>query len=178
MGTEINLNQYITAANFAAGKTSGGRNEKTDKNGSVRNGGIRKKFSEILHKSESEIEVDPYLPVEIAEMGFDDALAFLLDNVTMSADNLKRNPFKEAFADYRKKISQFMRFVVKNCYDIEESLGTPSVRVPRPKKKYLVKVIDDKLDQLAREILENNVEQLRMLSKIDEINGLLVDMLT
>lgn len=173
MGTEINLNQYVTAANFSAGKTSGGRNEKTEKNG-----GIRKKFSEILHKSESEIEVDPYLPAEIADMNFDDALAFLLDNVTMSADNLKSNPFKEAFADYRKKISQFMRFVVKNCYDVEESLGTPSVRVPRPKKKYLVKVVNDKLDQLAREILENNVNQLKMLAKIEEINGLLVDMLT
>ena len=174
MGTEINLNQYVTAASFSASKTSGGkRNEKTEKNSS-----IRKKFSEILHKSDSELEIDSYLPAEIAGMSFDDALSFLLDNVTMSADNLKRNPFKEAFADYRKKISQFMRFVVKNCYDVEESLGTPSVRVPRPKKKYLVKVVDDKLDQLAREILENNIDQLKMLAKIEEINGLLVDMLT
>lgn len=174
MGTEINLNQYVTAASFSASKTSGGkRNEKTEKNGS-----IRKKFSEILHKSESEIEIDSYLPAEIAGMSFEDALSFLLDNVTMSADNLKRNPYKEAFADYRKKISQFMRFVVKNCYDVEESLGTPSVRVPRPKKKYIVKVVDDKLDQLAREILENNIDQLKMLAKIEEINGLLVDMLT
>lgn len=174
MGTEINLNQYVTAASFSASKTSGGkRNEKTEKNSS-----IRKKFSEILHKSDSELEIDSYLPAEIAGMSFDDALSFLLDNVTMSADNLKRNPFKEAFVDYRKKISQFMRFVVKNCYDVEESLGTPSVRVPRPKKKYLVKVVDDKLDQLAREILENNIDQLKMLAKIEEINGLLVDMLT
>lgn len=174
MGTEINLNQYVTAASFAASKTSGGkRNEKTEKNSS-----IRKKFSEILHKSDSELEIDSYLPAEIAGMSFDDALSFLLDNVTMSADNLKRNPFKEAFVDYRKKISQFMRFVVKNCYDVEESLGTPSVRVPRPKKKYIVKVVDDKLDQLAREILENNIDQLKMLAKIEEINGLLVDMLT
>lgn len=174
MGTEINLNQYVTAASFSASKTSGGkRNEKTEKNSS-----IRKKFSEILHKSESEIEIDSYLPAEITGMSFEDALSFLLDNVTMSADNLKRNPYKEAFADYRKKISQFMRFVVKNCYDVEESLGTPSVRVPRPKKKYIVKVVDDKLDQLAREILENNIDQLKMLAKIEEINGLLVDMLT
>ena len=173
MGTEININQYVTAAQFNAGKTSGNRNEKTAKTG-----GIRKKFSEILHKSETEIEVDSYLPAEIAGMDFEEALSFLLDKVTMAGDNLKNNPFTDAFADYRKKISQFMRFVVKNCYDVEESLGTPSVRVPRPKKKYLVKVIDDKLDQLAREILENHVDQLKMLAKVDEINGLLVDMLS
>ena len=173
MGTEINLNQYVTAASFAAGKTSGGRNEKMEKSG-----GIRKKFSEILHKNDSAIEMDPDFPAEIANMSVEEAAAFLLDNVTASADNLKRNPFKESFVDYRKKISQFMRFVVKNCYDVEESLGTPSVRVPRPKKKYIIKVVDDKLDELARQLLENNTDQLKMLAKIEEINGLLVDMLT
>jgi len=173
MGTEINVNQYVTAAQFSTGKTSGSRNEKTEKNS-----GLRKKFSEILHKSETTIETDSYLPAEIAGMNFDDALSFLLDKVTMAGDNLKNNPYTDAFADYRKKISQFMRFVVKNCYDVEESQGTPSVRVPRPKKKYLLKVVDDKLDQLAREILENHVDQLKMLAKVDEINGLLVDMLS
>ena len=178
MGTEININQYVTAAQLNAGKASGNRNEKTNKNGGVRNGGLRKKFSEILHTSETQIEVDSYLPPEIAGMDFDEALSFLLDKVTMAGDNLKNNPFTEAFADYRKKISQFMRFVVKNCYDVEESQGTPSSRVPRPKKKYIVKIVDDKLDQMAREILENHVDQLKMLAKVDEINGLLVDMLS
>ena len=173
MGTEININQYVTAAQLNAGKASGSHSEKTNKSG-----GIRKKFSEILHKNETAIEVDSSLPPEIAGMDFDEALSFLLDKVTMAGDNLKNNPFTEAFADYRKKISHFMRFVVKNCYDVEESQGTPSARVPRPKKKYIVKVIDDKLDQLAREILENHVDQLKMLAKVDEINGLLVDMLS
>ena len=176
MGTEINLNQYVTAANFAASKTSGGRNEKTEK--SVRNGGIRKKFSEILHKSDSAIELDPDFPVEIADMSVEEAASFLLDNVTISADNLKKNPFKEEFVDYRKKISLFMRFVVKNCYDVEESIGTISKRAPRPKKRYIVKVVNEKLDELARDLLESNVEQLKMLAKIEEINGLLVDMLS
>ena len=83
MGTEININQYVTAAQFNAGKTSGNRNEKTAKTG-----GIRKKFSEILHKSETEIEVDSYLPAEIAGMDFEEALSFLLDKVTMAGDNL------------------------------------------------------------------------------------------
>ena len=173
MGTEININQYVTAAQLNAGKASGSRNEKTTKSG-----GIRKKFSEILHKNESVVETDSYLPAEIADMSFDEALSFLLDKVTMAGDNLKNNPFKEEFADYRKKISQFMRFVVKNCYDVEETQVKPTVRVPRPKKKYLVKVIDDKLDQLARELLENHVDKLKMLARVDEINGLLVDMLS
>jgi len=173
MGTEINVNQYVTAAQLAAGKTSGSRNGKTEKSG-----GLRKKFSEILHKTETVVDVDPYLPAEIEGMAFEEALSFLLDKVTLASDYLKKNPFTDAFADYRKKISQFMRFVVKNCYDVEESLGTPSVRVPRPKKKYIIKIVDDKLDQLAREILENNVDQLKMLAKVDEIKGLLVDMLS
>ncbi len=173
MGTEININQYVTAAQLSAGKASGNRNEKTEKSG-----GIRKKFSEIFQKTEAAVEADPYLPVEIEGMGFEEALSFLLDRVTMSSEYLKKNPFTDAFADYRKKISQFMRFVVKNCYDVEESLGTISARSPRPKKRYIVKVVDDKLDQLAREILENNVDQLKMLAKVDEINGLLIDMLS
>lgn len=177
MGTEINLNQFVTAANFAANETNA-KNSARSENRTGKTKGVRSKFADILHKADQEIEVDPYLPVEIAGMEFEEALSFLLDAATLSAENFKKNPYTEAFADYRKKISQFMRFVVKNCYDVEESLGTPSSRVPRPKRKYIIKVIDEKLDQLARELLENHVDQLKLLARVDEINGLLVDMIS
>jgi uncharacterized protein YaaR (DUF327 family) len=45
------------------------------------------------------------------------------------------------------------------------------------KKFTQVEIIDQKLEQLAAGILSNQKDQLGLLGKIEEINGLLVDLL-
>ena len=68
-----------------------------------------------------------------------------------------------------------MHFVVQNAYELE-------VRERRKgtKRQQLVTVqtINAKLDELAADILYNQADQLKILAKIEEINGLLVDFLS
>ncbi len=136
----------------------------------------RAKFKDFLKKPVGELADEEGLPPEIAGMEYEQAVTYLLDNVTMAADNFKNNPYTNAFAEYRTKISQFLKFVEKNAYEVESSVSRPTYRLPNPKKSYLIKVIDDKLEQLARDILYNQAEQMRLLAQADEINGLLVDL--
>jgi hypothetical protein len=42
----------------------------------------------------------------------------------------------------------------------------------------LVRTVDDKLERLVVEVLQNQMEQIELLRRIEEINGLLVDLLT
>jgi uncharacterized protein YaaR (DUF327 family) len=45
------------------------------------------------------------------------------------------------------------------------------------KPKYaLLQVINDKLDKLGAYVLSNQKDHLEILSKVDELNGLLVDL--
>jgi len=44
------------------------------------------------------------------------------------------------------------------------------------KKYVIIRVIDEKLEDLAAHVLKSQGEQLDILDRIDEINGLLIDL--
>ncbi len=108
-------------------------------------------------------------------LSFDEQLTELVDAVYAAGDELKKNPFTDTFIRYKKQLSRFMHFVVQNAYELE-------VRERRKgtKRQQLVTVqtINAKLDELAADILYNQADQLKILAKIEEINGLLVDFLS
>jgi uncharacterized protein YaaR (DUF327 family) len=52
------------------------------------------------------------------------------------------------------------------------------MRVTKQKTYTLVKVVDEKLDSLAADILFNQKDQIALAAKVNEISGLLVDILT
>lgn len=181
VGGNIPTNQYITASQMAASKNQAAQQtaEEAEKKKVERQRPVRNLFSDMLKKQDDEEKYSiEGMPPEIAKMDFDQALSFLMDQVTLAGDELKREPFGDAFPKYRQKIAQFLRFVEKKAYDVEEVEIRRSIRNPNPKKKYIIKVVDGKLDQLARDILYNQADQLTMLAKIDEINGLLVDLIS
>lgn len=141
-------------------------------------GGIRTKFADLLKKAEDTPVTDPDLPMEIATMEFEEAVSFLMDGVTMAGEELKKSPLPDAFVTYKKKITQFLHFVVKNSYDVESQTGIRSPRLKSRKKYTIVTTVNEMLDQLAREILLQQTNQISMLAKIEEINGILVDLIS
>lgn len=128
------------------------------------------------------------LPFEIEEiqgMSFEKAEEFLIDSVYSAGDLLKNSPVPENFATYKKAVQNFLKFVQSQSYEVEEVKGIPQKvkqkgrlkPVTKQKSYTLVKVVNEKLDSLASDILYNQKEQLRMAAKIDDIKGLLVDVL-
>jgi uncharacterized protein YaaR (DUF327 family) len=101
-----------------------------------------------------------------------------VDLIFQLGEELKRKQTLDAFQEYRKRIQLFFRYVVDNGLDTGKQTGVFDYKNMKPAKEYtLIKVIDRKLEDLAVSILQGQKDNLKILEKIDEIQGLLVDLL-
>jgi uncharacterized protein YaaR (DUF327 family) len=99
----------------------------------------------------------------------------LLDDVHSAGDELKNRPLPEEIKRYKQAVRNFIHYVVENGYAIKEQ--TTGSNLIKRKKYVIVQVVDKKLEQLAAGILAGQINQLELLSRTDEIAGLLVDLL-
>ncbi len=137
-------------------------------------------FKTIFKKAQEETElVSEGLPVEIAGMSQEEAVIFLKDNVDMAGEVLKHSQTPETFGKYKKAIGQFLRYLEKNNFEVVKIQRRGFNR--RTKKKLdprvQVKIINMKLDQLASDMLFNHRDNLALLSRLEELNGLLIDII-
>jgi uncharacterized protein YaaR (DUF327 family) len=117
------------------------------------------------------------------------AVQELLDAVHSSGDALKKKPFPQEIKQYKRAVRNFLHYILENSYGTENQLGIPNslkpgFRGPRgspralERKSYtVVQVVDQKLEQLAAGILAGQVTQLEILARINEITGILVNLL-
>ncbi len=137
-------------------------------------------FAQALQKTHEEQELlAAGLPKEIAGMSTEDAVIFLKDAADIAAERLKMATLPENFAEYREKVSQFMRYIVKYNFQIKQHMryrSNPKRRLKLNPHKQIV-VINGKLDELARWMISSHRDTLIMLAKLEEINGLLVDLI-
>jgi uncharacterized protein YaaR (DUF327 family) len=144
--------------------------KKTNEKGSVKE--TRKAlFSDLLEKSGRELETEA--PRELSPS--EDALKELLDGVHSTGDALKNRPFPEEIKQYKKAVRDFLHYVVENGYTVEAQIS--GVSQFKRKKFTLVQIVDRKLEQLAAAILTGQSSQMDILARVEEINGLLVNLL-
>ncbi len=126
-------------------------------------------FSSELGRAEETAASAPTGPDTVEEES-----AVLLDAVFEAGDRLKRERDTATLMAYKEAVKRFLSAVVERGLDIEER--TSGSNILRRKRYALVKVVDGKLEQLAAGMVANQREQLQLLARIDEINGLLVDL--
>jgi uncharacterized protein YaaR (DUF327 family) len=102
-------------------------------------------------------------------------LSDLLDEVTSLGDELKENPTMDNIKTYRRAVKNFIARVSAEAYQIQEK--TTGMGFKKRKKYALIVVVDEKLEQLAIGILQTQKDQLEILRRVDEIRGLLVDLM-
>jgi uncharacterized protein YaaR (DUF327 family) len=169
---------------------------KPARTGSKRNERSKKLFSSFLKKQPPDVS-DTISEAELPATAFagipsEDALAGLLDSVHDAGDALSKRPFPDEIRRYRLTIRNFMRYILDNAYGVVEENGIPNYlkqgfnggrykhdpELRKAKNRYsTVSIIDRKLDRLAADIMTGQVKQLNLLKSIEEINGLLVDLL-
>jgi len=79
--------------------------------------------------------------------------------------------------EYKQAVGDFVQFVVKHALVAEKIEGS---RFHPLKKQYtytIIRVINEKLDRLATGIMQNQFSQLDILRRVDEINGMVVNLL-
>ena len=102
----------------------------------------------------------------------------LLDDLHQLGERLKQAPTMTAVLEYKRSVKEFLRYVVSHALEVEEREGVKFANPLKKQKKYtMIKVIDQKVEQLAAGVLQNQRSQLDMLKAVDEIYGLLVDLM-
>lgn len=118
------------------------------------------------------------LPPEIALMTAEEAVVFLKDEADIAADQLRDHITPENYKNYRQKISQFMKYIAKNNYKVE--MHKSSVKNPRTRKfldpKMTITVINENLEKMAQWLISSQKDTINMLKKINEIQGLIIDL--
>jgi uncharacterized protein YaaR (DUF327 family) len=100
----------------------------------------------------------------------------LLDSVHEAGDRLKENPGVELVQAYKKAVRDFVHFVVERSFAVEQK--TSGRNILKRNVYFRVSVIDGALEKLAAEILRNQRDNLEILRRVDEINGMLVDLMS
>ncbi|MDR0600079.1 MAG: DUF327 family protein [Treponema sp.] len=104
----------------------------------------------------------------------EESLHELLEEVHSAGDSLVKRPFPPEIKAYKEAVRNFVHYVVEHSFDTETLES--GVNVLKRKKYTLVQVIDKKLEDMAASILRGQAGQLDILTKLDEIKGLLVDL--
>ncbi|MCH5291626.1 MAG: YaaR family protein [Treponema sp.] len=136
-------------------------------------------FTSTFERTKAEYKLaQAGLPTEIAGMELEEAVVYLKDAADIAADRLKESTLPENFADYRKKVAQFMRFIVQNNYELKKRRRPGLNRKGRPfDPQVQITVINKKLDDMAKWLISSHKDTLQMLAKVNEIQGLLVDLM-
>ena len=129
-------------------------------------------FSGIIEESsaESELGGEPeyrYQPEDLSEA---------LDLIREEGEALKSAPTMENVKRYRSSVKAFLQTVLEKILKTEERIS--GINPMRKKRYVLIKVIDRKLEQLALDVLKHQSDQLKILERVEEINGLIVDLVT
>jgi len=76
---------------------------------------------------------------------------------------------------YRRLIREFLDEIVSNGYNFSREDAYAS----RGKHRYIatVKIIDEKLDELGKEVIKEQADRIEILHRTDDIRGLLLDIM-
>ncbi|OHD13579.1 MAG: hypothetical protein A2Z96_00225 [Spirochaetes bacterium GWB1_48_6] len=142
-----------------------------------KNEGTKGGFSHFL-PSKKALEEAQQFGVDLqGEVVDEERLGELVDEIQKWGTELASNPSPNNIQEYRKKVSLFLRTLMKSSLQLEENEGR--LRKDMKKPKYtLIRVVNEKLDQLATAILQNQKEKFDILSRTNELHGLLVDLLS
>lgn len=103
-------------------------------------------------------------------------LKALYNKIENLSNKLSEKLFIEDLLEYKKLVKEFLRIAVNNAYVFykESSLD----RRGRHRIYSLVKKVDQELDELTKEFIDLEKNRLRILSRLNSIQGMLMDIMT
>jgi len=140
-------------------------------------------YNDLLGKTADDLGPVHNLPAS------DDSVNYLMDEVRDAGDQLINRPLPEEIVRYKLAVRNFINYVVQNCFSMDHEKGIMNKFKPgfsgqrnspnaENRKGYTtIQVIDKKLEDLAAMLLANQGEKLELVSRLEEIKGLLIDLM-
>ncbi|GEM_PF-1777029 len=98
----------------------------------------------------------------------------LADEIDKAGKEFVEKPLYANLVKYKMLIQRFMGIVIKSSYEVQQKLGKKSLT--EDKMYSVVKKIDKELEQLSESVLNKNIDKIKLIDKLDEIRGLLIDL--
>jgi len=103
-------------------------------------------------------------------------LTAMMEEITRQGDKLaKRHDIKD-MKRYRGLIKDFMNEIVSRSHEFKRENFLD--RRGRHRVYGIVRLVDENLDELAKELMKDEKDHMSILGKIGEIRGLLLDIFT
>lgn len=113
---------------------------------------------------------------EIEQEHIREQLKVLYDKIETQSGKLQDKLFIEDLVQYKKLVKEFLDITVNNSHVFykENSLD----RRGRHRVYSLVKKVDNELDELTKDFLNIEDNRIKILKRLDDIKGILLDILT
>nr|WP_307993210.1 YaaR family protein [uncultured Niameybacter sp.] len=112
----------------------------------------------------------------IEEGELQDSLTQMIERITEQGNKLSEHMDIRDMKVYRAMISEFMNEIVSNSHKFSRENFLD--RRGRHRVYGIVRVVNDKVDELAKELLKVEKDKIDILDRIGEIQGLLLDLAT
>ena len=112
----------------------------------------------------------------IEEAGLSERLSVMMQEITMQGEKLGKHMDVRDMKHYRRLIQEFMNEIVNRSHKF--SRENVLDRRGRHRVYGMIKRVNVVLDELAGELIKEEKDTLAILSKVDEIRGLLLDIIT
>ena len=116
------------------------------------------------------------LASNIEDATLQERLTLVMEDIVQQGKKLGKHMDVRDMKRYRALIKEFMNEVVNRSHKFSRENFLD--RKGRHRVYGIVKLVDNKLDELAQELIKDEKDHIAILGKIDEIRGLLLDILT
>lgn len=119
------------------------------------------KFTLVSHIEEQELQA---------------RLSTLMGEITLQGEKLAKKRDIKDMKRYRGLVKEFMNEIISRSHSFSRENFLD--RKGRHRVYGIIRLVDENLDELAQELMKEEQDHLAILSKIGEIRGLLLDILT
>ena len=116
------------------------------------------------------------LASNIEEAGLADRLNLMMEEIVMQGDKITKRMDVKDMRRYRALIKDFMNEIVNRSHKFSRENFLD--RRGRHRVYGIVRLVDEKLDELAQELMKEEKNEIAILAKVGEIRGLLLDIFT
>ena len=115
------------------------------------------------------------LASNIEEAGLAERLNLMMEEIVMQVDKIVKRMDVRDMRRYRTLIKDFMNEIVNRSHKFSRENFLD--RRGRHRVYGIIRLVDEKLDELAQALVSEECDKIAILAKVDEIRGLLLDIL-
>ncbi len=116
------------------------------------------------------------LASQIGESELQEKLTSMMSEITSQGEKISKKRDIRDMKRYRSLIKDFLNETITRSHEFSRENFLD--RRGRHRVYGIIRLVDENLDELAQELMKDEKDNLAILSKIDEIRGLLLDIFT